>query len=38
MTHTISIVDLMALSVETPRIDSGCSWDKEFIKLMYMNL
>ena len=30
MTHMMSIVDLVAINVETPRIDSGCSLKKEF--------
>ena len=28
---------LSAISVETPRIDSGCSLEKEFIELICMN-
>ena len=28
-----SIVDLIAINVETPRIESGCSLKKEFTKL-----
>ena len=35
--HMMSIVDLMAISVEIPRIDSGCSLEKDFIKLIRMN-
>ena len=28
-THMMSMVDLVAIGVETPRIDSGCSLEKE---------
>ena len=37
LTHMISMADLVAISVETPRIDSGCSLEKEFIELIRMN-
>ena len=37
-THMMSMVDLIAISVETLRIDSGCSLEKEFTKLIHMNL
>ena len=37
LTHMMSMTDLMAIGVETPRIDSGCSLEKEFIKLILMN-
>ena len=33
-THIMIMVDLVAISVETPRIDSGCSLKKEFIELI----
>ena len=33
-----SIVDLVDIDVETPRIDSRCSLKKEFAKLIRMNL
>ena len=36
-THMISMVDLVAIAVETLRIDSGCSLEKEFIELIPMN-
>ena len=36
-THMMSIADLVAISVETLRIDSGCSLEKEFIELICMN-
>ena len=36
-THMMSMVDLVATSVETPRIDSGCLLEKEFTKLIRMN-
>ena len=35
-THMMSIVDLVAISVETSRIDSGCSLEKEFHELIHM--
>ena len=37
LTHMMSMVDLVAISVETPRIDSRCSLEKEFTKLIRMN-
>ena len=36
-THVMSIADLVAIGVETPRIDSGCSLEKEFTELIGMN-
>ena len=36
-THMMSIVDLVAVGVNTPRIDSGCSLEKFFIELISMN-
>ena len=30
LTHMMSMADLVAIGVETPRIDSGCSLEKEF--------
>ena len=36
-THMISMVDPIAIGVETLRIDSGCSLEKEFIELIRMN-
>ena len=33
----MSMVDPMAIGVETPRIDSGCSLEKEFTELIRMN-
>ena len=36
-THMMSVADLVAISVETVRIDSGCSLETEFIKLICMN-
>ena len=35
--HMMSMVDPIAISVETLRIDSGCSLEKEFIELIRMN-
>ena len=36
-THMMSMVDLIAIGVETLRIDSGCSLEKEFTELIRMN-
>ena len=36
-THMISMVHLIAISVETIRINSGCSLEKEFTELIHMN-
>ena len=35
--HMMSMVDPIAISVETVRIDSGCSLEKEYIELICMN-
>ena len=35
--HMMSMADPIAISVETLRIDSGCSLEKEFIELIGMN-
>ena len=35
--HMMSITDPIAISVETLRIDSGCSLEKEFTELICMN-
>ena len=37
LTHMMSIDDPVAIGVETPRIDSGCSLEKEFTELIRMN-
>ena len=37
LTHMISMIDLVAIGVETLRIGSGCSLEKEFTKLIPMN-
>ena len=37
LTHMMSMADLMAIGVETPRIDRGCSLEKEFTELICMN-
>ena len=37
MTHVVSMADHMTIGVETPRIDSGWSLEKEFINLIHMN-
>ena len=36
-THRISMADPVAIGVETLRIDSGCSLEKEFAELIRMN-
>ena len=35
--HMMSMADPVAIGVETPRIDSGCSLEKEFTELIRMN-
>ena len=37
LTHIISMADLVAIDVETPRIARRCSLEKEFIELICMN-
>ena len=37
LSHMMSMDDLVAISVETLMIDSGCSLEKEFIELIPMN-
>ena len=37
LTHMMSITDPITIGVETLRIDSGCSLEKEFTKLIRMN-
>ena len=36
-THMMSMGDHIAISVETLRIASGCSLEKEFTELIHMN-
>ena len=36
-THVMSIVDLVAVDVETLRIDNGCSLEKGFTELIHLN-
>ena len=36
-THTMSIANHVAIYVETLRIDSGCSLEKKFTKLIPIN-
>ena len=36
-THMMSMADPIAIDVETLRIDSGCSLEKEFTKFIRMN-
>ena len=33
----MSIVDVVAISMKIPRIDSGCSVEKEFSELIIIN-
>ena len=37
-TYMMSMIDLVAIGVERPRIDSGYSLKKEFTKLFCMNM
>ena len=37
LTHIMSMVDPIAIGVETLRIDSECSLEKEFTELIRMN-
>ena len=37
LTHMMSMADLVAISVETLKIESGCSLEKEFTELIRMN-
>ena len=37
LTHMMSMADPLAIGVETPRIDIGCSLEKEFTELIRMN-
>ena len=36
-THMMKMADPIAINVETLRLYSGCSLEKEFTKLIYMN-
>ena len=36
-THMMSMADLVVICVETIRIDTRCSLEKEFTKLIHMN-
>ena len=37
LTHMMSMVEYVAISVDSPRIDNGSSLEKEFIKLICIN-
>ena len=37
LAYIMSMTDLIAISVETPRIDSGYSLEKESIEFIYVN-
>ena len=37
LSHMMSMVDPIAIGVETLRIDSGCSLEKDFTELIRMN-
>ena len=37
LTHMMTMVDLVAISVETQKVDSECSLEKEFTELICMN-
>ena len=36
-THMMSMADHVTISVETPRMDSGCFFEKELTELIHMN-
>ena len=36
-THMMSMADLVAISVKTPKIGSRCSLEKDFTELIRMN-
>ena len=38
LTHMMSMVDHVTISVEIPMIDNGCSLEKKVTELMLMNL
>ena len=37
LSHMMGMADPIAIGVKTLRIDSGCSLEKEFTKLIHMN-
>ena len=37
LTHMMSMADTVAIGVETLRIDSRCTMEKEFTELIHMN-
>ena len=37
LTHMMNMTNHVAIGVEIPRVYSGCSLEKEFIELIYMN-
>ena len=37
LTHMMSMANPIAIAVEMPRIDNGCSLEKQSIKLIYIN-
>ena len=37
LTYMMCMVDHVAINVEIVRIDNGCSLEKEFTELIYMN-
>ena len=37
LTPMMSMADLISIDVDTPKIDSGCSLEKEFTELIHMN-
>ena len=38
LTHIVIMANHVTIGVKTPRIDSGCSLEKEFTELICMNL
>ena len=37
LTHMMSMTDIVAINVETLKIDSGCSLEKKFTELIRIN-
>ena len=37
LTHLMSMVDPVAIDIETLRIDSGCCLEKDFTELIHVN-
>ena len=37
LTGMMNMIDLVAIGIEIPQMDSGCSLEKKFIELIFMN-